>query len=360
MSTSLLSPSTIKRISSNLHSLHTSLSDDNSAPAKALNKALDSLFTEAAKLDPKQKKHPQQQLFYLLLKGNQKAVDNMIESGVMSEWARDRMRGDPKEYKSEINANFDLLSKNIPLQLTKNSDGMAALSGATSYAAYHTDDALPSNARQALDDVVSGLSAYAISLDPAYSQKPLDREPSDIMKDMLSLSAGGQMLYEANNAIQTLVMDKFLTNASYESGNYREIYGSDALANIIYSVAKGDDIIQVPTENIKTDIVLPSLTKLSGLKINIMSDIPEPDTTTRANFASVLHAVEEKLNNATFADYNGNVIDDPYIIASIRNRFTDGVRALDDVTIGQYDGHSIATKWAAAPEPTMENDSPAP
>lgn len=357
MSTNLLSPVVIKRVSSALYQMHTTPPQNNTLPARKLTKALTHLFNETIAVDPEQKKHPQQQLFYALWKGNQAAVDHMVESGVMSPEARDGMRGDPEAYKADAKKQLDALKKQTPLKLENTCDGIAVLAGAANLVNYNMDDALPTGIQQAMNDVVASLKSYAISLDPHYPKAPLSQETNVIMQDLLAVANNGERLYDAQNAVKSFMMDKFLTNATYLSGEYRELYGSDALANIIHSVASGLDTIIVPTEGVSTNMVMPTLTQRSELDIKLQSDIPTPDESTRARVAAVLHEVNDKLSSITFADYNGDIIDNPGINASIRNKFNAGVQALDDATISRYRGYDMAVSWSMNDQPELEQST---
>lgn len=357
MSTNLLSPKMIKRVASALYEMHYSSREHDTPPALQLTNALYQLFNEAVAVDPEQKKHPQQRLFYALWKGNQRAVDNMVESGIMSPEAREGMRGDLDGYKANAKKQLDSLEVRTPLKLSDTSDGMAVLAGAVNIVYYNMDDALPEGIHQAMHNVSAALKAYAISLDPHYPKAPLSGEPNLIMQDLLSVANNGEQMYDAQHAVKSFVMDKFLTNATYLSGNYRELYGSDAVANIVHSAASGLTTIMVPTEGVSTDMVMPTLTEFSGLDIRLQSDIPTPDEATRTRVAAVLHAVNEKLSTATFADYNGDIIDDPNVEVSIRERFNAGVAALDDATISKYKGYDMAISWSMADEPELEQSA---
>lgn len=345
MSTNVIAPAYIKNVAGSLYHLHTSDIQNDSAASRRLTSALTDLFDKVSALDPEKSKHPQQQLFYLLCKGNQKAADNMVASGVMSEYARDEMRGDEAEYKKDIARCLASLSEPLNMKFSHDVDGLAMVSGAFNHVAYHVDDALPESFSQSVSEAVNATRAYALSLDPDCSKEPLKDDPKQIFQDLLSLANKGEMLYEAHRAVSTLVMDKFLTNASYTSGQYREIYGSDALAVMVNDLLADTGTVRVPFEGMETDVRLPTLTQLSGLKIKLAGDIPDANNAMRARLSSTMHALTERLDNVKLVDYNGDAISEDKI-NGIKSRFKSGVDALDDATIGKYKGARLSHTWA--------------
>lgn len=349
-----MAPAYIKNVAGSLYHLHKSDIENDSAASRRLNIALTDLFDKVSALDPEKTQHPQQQLFYLLCKGNQKAVDNMVASGVMSEYARDSMRGDEIEYKKDIKQCLASLSKPLNMKFSHDVDGLAMISGAFNHVAYHVDDALPSQFGDAVSEAVNATRSYALSLDPSYPKEPLKEDPSQIFQDILSLANKGEMLYDAHRAVSSFVMNKFLTNATYTSGQSREIYGSDALAVMVNDLLDNKGSVRVPFEGMETDARLPTLTQLSGLKIKLAGDIPDANEVMRARFSATMQALTERLADVKLIDYNGDAITDKGIVNSINSRFKGGMDALADATIGKYKGANLAHTWAMSKQKEVE------
>lgn len=337
MSTQLLDPKLIKTAVSALYDVKSS--DLSSGPAsRLLSSSVESLFDTASTIDKHKNKHPQQNLFYLLWKANAISVDNMVESGVMSQAAKDGMMGDAATYQKTGHEQLSLLSQQkSPGFLVDNQQSMTMLAGMFENVAYHIDEgSVPDSVKRNLSDVSSHLKAYALSLDPDYPEVPYDGDFQPVAQTLLTLANNGEQLYDAYRAVTNLMMDKFEFHGTYESGMARTYWGSDVTTTIIKDLVEGSGVVHVPVESVPSDIRLPSLSSLSGLEINIASDIPVPSEETRSHLTSILHHANEAMKDATLVDYNGNKITDNDYVEKIKDSFSRGVRALDDATISRF------------------------
>jgi len=343
MSTSVLHPQKITKVVKALYEFNTTENPNELPATRSLNKAINKLFEVAATVDPEGNKHPQQQLYYMLWKGNSVSLDKEVEAGILSQEARMDMTGDPAQYKRDAYEELTKLSR--PSDLKWNLDtqsGAAVLSGMFDQVSYHINEgAVPDDIKSALTNVSTGLHSYVISMEDGYSQTAPDNDFTPVAQDLLALANNGEQMYDAHRAVSTFLMDRFEVQGVSTSGMSRTYYGSDVVTTIIKDLIENNGQVRVPVEDVPSNIHMPSLSSLSGLQINLQSDIPTPDSMSRARLSSALQFAKEALNNATFVDYNGDAIEDGKLVEKIKDNFSRGVSALDYAIVTKSSAYNL-------------------
>ena len=343
MSTSVLHPQKITKVVKALYEFNTTENPNDLPATRALNKAVNELFKVAATVDPEGNKHPQQQLYYMLWKGNSVSLDREVEAGILSKEARMDMTGDPEQYKRDAYDEITKLSRASDLKWNLDTQsGAAVLSGMFDQVSFHINEgAVPDDIKSALTNVSTGLHSYVISMEDGYSQTAPDNDFTPVAQDLLALANNGEQMYDAHRAVSTFLMNRFEVQGVSKSGMSRTYYGSDVVTTIIKDLIENSGQVRVPLEDVPCNIHMPSLSSLSGLKINIQSDIPTPDSMTRARLSSALQFAKEELNNVSFVDYNGNEINDSKVIENIKDNFSRGVSALDSAIITKSSAYQL-------------------
>jgi len=347
MSTNLLNPKQIGRTVKELSDISQNGVKGSSVTAKRLEKAVADIFEHAKKVDQPGANTPAQNLFYMLWKGNQNSLDNLIKSGSLQRMFVIEQRGDARTYKNAITSELQTL-KNATSgsTLIKDEQGYGFLAGMVNEIQYSIDDgSVNPDTKASLTELGNALNAHSRSLTYGYSKDPLEKGFEPVAKALYTAanSVSVDMIYSKDRAIASMAFDKFEYQGKYESGQDRTFFGSDVFANIVKDLIENKNNVRVPVDDMKTDIRQTPLFAMSGLSIH------DPNQAVRKEdvglLTSALHKALDNLEDATFKDLNGRELESSADLDTVKNYFKAAVNSLDGLAVSNTRAFKLGAEW---------------
>ena len=364
MSIKLVPAKKITKVVEQLYDLHANQTTSDAPHNAKLNKALDDIFFQAAKVDITGVKSDKENLYFTLWKANQVSLDHAVEKGNLTTQDRLSMEGDdPIAYKRAIHKEITSLAPPIEPTETKSSglirdsDGIAHLAGMlTSIEANIDVQAVPEEFMSNLANLSSAIVTHAVAMNPDYSEEPTKNGIQPIARSLIALSRHGDSFFEASRAIDAILFDDREVVGQDASGSTRIFSGSDVFMNIAKEILEGKKEIHLPLSHVKTDVAFDSLYTLAGVDPNVYDD--GINTASSKDFGlvmSALHEVESKLPGVTFYDYEGNTLEND--VANHMAAFTlqDNIQGLSERAVSSKIAFTLGFKNKAE-SPVVDND----
>jgi len=347
MSTQPINLKLITKVVDQLYDLRENNIDNSTPTGKRLNNAVNTLFNNSKFVDKTGNNQEKQNLFYVLWKGNQKSLSNLVESGVLSNESIEAMQGTTVEHRNEVVQEVVKLAEpDVNNELIRDNEGFAFLAGMYANINNSIDKgAVIEPIYNSINETFSALISHSLSLESNYEKNPKGVGSQKIASALYSLANNGDQFFGADRAVKGFLFNKFESEGMHSSGMERVFYGPDVLSTIVDDVLSGKDV-RIPISDIRTDTAIPSLVSRSELAINITSDIPKASISDRGLVTSSLHHVLDAIEKANFTDYNGNFTEKVDAIDSIKTSLRQGVDSLDLAAMEKSRSYNIGFDWA--------------